>query len=216
MLLSGAEGRSYLTPLNLMKTPFMLGQLLLNVIASYCGVLFFFWLIFVQFGKDGYGCYSSEVLSPILLSPFAGPVLALAWAPVAMIEAVEKGWFGFVRQSDLSGGVWILFPCFRFERGVIRHSILGCQLAVIAIPIMLLIVIFGIAKEFEDKHGVVHPCYLTNWQQVLSCVTYIALLPFYVVPIGLLGFAREKNLERVFLILSDKSLIQKGIYAPLC
>mmetsp|Transcript_38769 Transcript_38769/g.54047 ORF Transcript_38769/g.54047 Transcript_38769/m.54047 type:complete len:222 (+) Transcript_38769:38-703(+) len=212
------EDRRYFSPKELLLSPFSIFQLILNIVASYCGVFFCFWLIFVHFGPDGYGCYSSQVLSPILISPFATPILALAWAPVGMLDAIERGWFGYVRQEDLSGGIWVLFPCFNFRIGVVRHMILGCQLALVAIPVMMLIVIFGIAEEQDsdpESEGLL-TCYLTDWQQVVSCVTYIAILPIYVIPVGLLGFAREENLDRVYEILADKSFIQKGIYSPKC
>ena len=208
--------RDYMTIGQVMTSPFMIGQLILNIVASYCGVFFCFWLIFIVFGPDEYGCYSSQVLSPVLISPFATPVLALAWAPVGMIDAIEKGWFGFVHDSELEGGIFRFLPCLQPQVGFFRHCLLGLELAAFAIPIMMLIVIFGIASDQTDELSDGLDCVLTDWEQVISCVTYIAILPIFVIPIGLLGFAKESNMERVYRVLSDKSFIQKGIYSPIC
>mmetsp|Transcript_27014 Transcript_27014/g.37589 ORF Transcript_27014/g.37589 Transcript_27014/m.37589 type:complete len:232 (-) Transcript_27014:56-751(-) len=210
--------REYFTPLALLKTPFLLGQLFFSIVVSFSVILFFFWLLFVRLGSDGYECFSVQVLCPLFISTFASPVLSLAFAPIGMMRATERGWFGFVRQSDLSGGFWVLFPGLNFERGVARHLILGCQLAVTAIPIMLVVIVFGIADDYsDDEHSIGGAsCYLTNWQQVLSHAIYIAVLPLFSIPIGLLGFAREKNLDRVFAMLSGKSFFRKVTNAPLC
>jgi hypothetical protein len=208
------DGKNY-SPLALLCTPFVIFQTILNVVLTYGGVFFCFWIIFVVFGKDAYGCYSPEVLSPILISPFATPILALAWTPLGMIDAVEKGYFGSVRTEYLSRGIWTLFVFLKPQIGVLRHIILGIQIAIISIPIMMLVVVFGIAS-YDDLESIGSNCSITDWQQVISCVTYIGILPIFIIPLGLLGFASERNLERVFDILKGKSFIQKGIYSPLC
>ena len=207
--------RDYMSVGQAMTSPFMIGQLILNVACSYGGVFFFFWLIFIFFGPDKYGCYSSQVLSPILISPFATPILALAWAPIGMIDAIEKGWFGFVSDEALESGIFKFLP-LKPQIGFLRHCLIGLQLAIVAIPIMMLIVVFGIASDESDLYSDGLDCVLTDWEQVVSCVTYIAILPLYVIPVGLLGFAKESNMERVYRILSDKSFIMKGLYSPIC
>ena len=104
----------YFTPGGLLTTPFVIGQTIFNVVASFSIVLFFFWIIFVEMGEPYYACSSSEALSPYIISPFACSILALAWAPVSMIDAVERQWFGPVRRYDLTGGFILNFSVFIF------------------------------------------------------------------------------------------------------
>ena len=101
----------YFTPLSLLLSPFVIGQTIFNVVASFSIVLFFFWMIFVEIGEPVYKCSSSEALSPYIISPFACSILALAWAPVGMIDAVERGWYGPIRRHDLVG-IWNCFRVF--------------------------------------------------------------------------------------------------------
>ena len=120
----------------LLSSPFVLGQTLFNVAASFCGPLLCFWLIFSRGGP--YAWNSGEVLGPICASPLACAILAPAFVPIGMTDAVSRGWFGPVPSHDdgvrclarflpslRSAGVWRV--------GVVRHLVLGLQLSCVAI-----------------------------------------------------------------------------------
>ena len=82
----------------LLSSPFVLGQTLFNVVASFCGPLLCFWLIFSRGGP--YAWNSGEVLGPICASPLACAILAPAFVPIGMTDAVSRGWFGPVPSHD--------------------------------------------------------------------------------------------------------------------
>ena len=218
--------KTYFSPTELLTSKFVVLQTIFNVVVSFCGPLFFFWLIFhVLSGKDCFPILSGEVLGPVLASPLAAAVLALAWAPLGMMDALPRGWFGYVAEEEFQGGMWFLLPSLRISRiGVLRNLVTGLQLSVVAIPIMMLFVLFVFASDGGDVESSGlnsdgYTCegkYLTPWTQTLASVTYIALLPLFVIPVGLLGYAVEPNLDRVTSILDGKGFIAKGIYSPIC
>lgn len=197
----------------LLSSPFVLGQTLFNVVASFCGPLLCFWLIFSRGGP--YAWNSGEVLGPICASPLACAILAPAFVPIGMTDAVSRGWFGPVPSHDdgvrclarflpslRSAGVWRV--------GVVRHLVLGLQLSCVAIAGIL---VAGYALGPD----------LLAWTQIWFSVAYIALLPIVVLPLALLGFALESHLERVETIIGAADdpralvkLAKRAWAAPKC
>mmetsp|Transcript_26647 Transcript_26647/g.74488 ORF Transcript_26647/g.74488 Transcript_26647/m.74488 type:complete len:249 (+) Transcript_26647:78-824(+) len=227
----GYGPKYFLSPGQLLATPFVIGQTLFNIVASFCGPLFFFWIIFHKLpsAKPCYAWYSGEVLGPVVITPLASSILALAWAPIGIPDALPKRWFAYVRERDVSTGplsfVWFL----RYRYGILRHCMMGLLLSCVAIPIMLALVVFIFAESDsvygdrpDDPGSAGLPageCYngqLTAWTQTFVSVTYIGILPIIIIPLGLLGFAVEPNLDRVNKIFEGKNIILKGLYSPLC
>ena len=104
-----------------------------------------------------------------------------------------------------SVGVWRV--------GVVRHLVLGLQLScvAIAIPPGILVARYALGPD------------LPVWTQIWFSVAYIALLPIVVLPLALLGFALEPNLERVEIIVGAADdpralikLAKRAWAAPKC
>ena len=184
-----ANKKKYFTARSLLlSSPFVLGQTLFNVVASFCGPLLCFWLLFS--GGGPYAWNSGEVLGPIIASPLACAILAPAFVPIGMTDAVSKGWFGPVPSHDdgvrrLARFLPFLRPADVWRVGAVRHLVLGTQLSCVAIPPGILIARYALGPD------------LPAWTQIWFSVAYIALLPIVVLPLALLGFALEPNLERV-------------------
>ena len=199
--------KEYSSPTKLLTCPYVVVQTLLNVAISFFGPLVCFWVLFHVLGSSRYYWLSGPVLGPILASPIASPICALAFAPISIPQAVKKRWLLYVKSSDVSRGIWTLCPFLHLRVGFVRHLILGFILSCFAIPLMLgFVLVFLI-----DEDG-----YLSDTEQILASVTYIAILPLCIIPLGFLGFAIEPNLDRTLSKLQGKSFVQQALCSPRC
>eukprot|EP01004_Peranema_trichophorum_P008200 NODE_6958_length_824_cov_26.350927_g6358_i0.p1 GENE.NODE_6958_length_824_cov_26.350927_g6358_i0~~NODE_6958_length_824_cov_26.350927_g6358_i0.p1 ORF type:complete len:217 (-),score=17.89 NODE_6958_length_824_cov_26.350927_g6358_i0:115-765(-) len=198
---SGELGRLYGKPIQIFVSKFVIGQTIFNVVMSFLVPTIMFYLLFYH--KAPHYWLSGNVLGPVLASPWCCSIGSLAFAPMGIPDALDKKWFYTVRNSDVSTLPWTLFPYLRFRIGIIRHLVLGTQVAVLAIPIMFIIIRFGFGE------------YLSANQQLFGGVTYIAILPIFVMPLGLLGFAVDANMSRVRKNVRG-NIIQKALKSPIC
>mmetsp|Transcript_1026 Transcript_1026/g.2854 ORF Transcript_1026/g.2854 Transcript_1026/m.2854 type:complete len:230 (-) Transcript_1026:304-993(-) len=197
---------------SLLLSKFVLGQTAFNVTASFAGPLLCFALIFGNGGP--YAWNSGEVLGPICASPMACSVLALAFAPIGMTDAIGKGWYGPVAPTEVQCLACVLpflgsAPVWRF--GVVRHLALGAMLSCVAIPPAICIARYALGPE------------LAAWTQIWFSIIYISILPLIVIPLGLLGFAVKPNLERVETMIGAADdprplfqLINRAAASPKC
>ena len=195
----------------LLCSPFVVTQVVFNVVASFGGPLLCFYLMFASGGP--YPWLSGEVLGPIIASPIAGCVCSLAFAPLSMPEMTAKGWFGIVLPADVRR-ISYVFPFLgrakAWRIGVVRHLMLALLLAVVVIPPALVLVsplVFG-----PD---------LGAWTFIWLAIAYISVLPIVIIPLGLLGFAIEPNYARVQALMSNDSrpmrrLLLRAMRAPQC
>mmetsp|Transcript_12240 Transcript_12240/g.34423 ORF Transcript_12240/g.34423 Transcript_12240/m.34423 type:complete len:254 (-) Transcript_12240:406-1167(-) len=206
---AGEEPRLF-TPRSLVFSGFVVGQTIFNMVASFTGPLLVFWLIFSSGGP--YAWNSGEVLGPIIASPWACAIASPAFAPIGMPEALEKGWFGRVDPADVRRLCFVFpflgtAPVWRY--GVVRHFVLGTQVAVVFIPAALLIARYPVGPLLEA------------WTQIWLSIIYITLLPLVTMPLALLAFAVEPNLQRAQGLMSDDPrscarLLKRAMYAPAC
>ena len=139
-------------------------------------------------------------------------MIALAFAPIGMPDAVRRSWFGPVPLSQAHRLSWV-FPFlgkhWLWRYGVVRHFVIGLQVAIVAIPSGLVLARYAFGPT------------LSAWTQIWLSVVYIATMPILVVPMGFLAFALEPNLEIVERRMSDDPkcfhrLLKRALQAPLC
>ncbi len=215
----GAARVGSLTICGVLVSRFCVLQTLFNVAMSFLGPLFCFWFLFSA--KGPYALTSGPVSGAIIASPFASAVISLSFAPLSMVEAADNGWFGVVRRSNRTLERISRFLCFlgegkAFRRGVARHALIGCFVAVPAIPVGLAYARMVVA----GPDGM-----LEAWDMIIFSVTYIAMMPLLVMPLGLLGFALEPNFERVRerMVAAKQAekhpirqLVRRALVAPCC
>lgn len=201
-------------PGDVLLSKFVLAQAAFNMFASFCGPLIFFYLIFVVLLGGPFDWNSGPALGVGLASPIASAVLALAFASMEMPAAVDSGWLPTLAMSDrgcaaalpfLGRGSWL-------RVGVARNAMLGLCAEVLLVPIYFLVLRFALGPS------------MSAWTFVLASVTYIGVvIPLFVVPLGILGYALEPNFERVRATMADDVerscigvLLRKAWRSPLC
>jgi len=196
----------------LMCTPFALGQLIFNMVMSGLGPAVCFYLIFHHTAPKHWN--GAPMLGVAIASPWGGAVLSLAWAPVGIPDAVAKGWFGVVQPSAVPRTLR-LFPFLRVRVGVLRHLGLGTLAALLWMPPLLLLAYYG------EGHGHGEPMHADDF--IIFAPAFLAVLPLFILPLGLLGFALPENYARVEAKMSAPegsgvfcTLVHRGLHAPLC
>lgn len=194
------------SPCGLLFTPFCLGQIIFNVIASFAGPLACFWLIFTSMGPESW--LGAPMLGIGIASPWACAICSLAFLPVGIPDASKQGWFGIIELESVPCTMRIL-PFLHVRVGILRHLCIGTVAAALWCP-----PVFVLARFVEGP--------------MMSAKTFVwfgpsclAVLPLLVVPLGLLGFALPANYARVEAIMAVRGgtlvkVVRRGILAPTC
>jgi hypothetical protein len=187
------------TPGDVLKSKFVISQLVFNIIASFLGPLGTFYLLFGYLSVGPYA-WSDGALVGVVVGSLAGsPILIFALMPVGLPEAVEKGWFPRLREKGLQAGqsgedeehlaqqCWWLFPLLlsilKWRWSTLRNLAIGLLVGVVYVPIALLLARYAFGPS------------LGTWTLIWFNVVYQVLLAIPVLLLGLLGYALEPNLE---------------------
>lgn len=199
------------SPLGLICSKFVVSQVVFNVICSFGPPLLCFALLFGQGGP--YHWLSGEVLGPIIASPIAGCLAALAFLPISMPEMVAMGWYGVVKPEDVRCASYV-FPFLGtasvWRMGFVRHLVISVYLSLLTMPPAIVVVsplVFG--PE------------LPAWTLIWTAISFITILPLLHMPLGMLAFALEPNYERVEqLMVQDanpiRQVLSRAYWAPRC
>ncbi len=207
-LIDDTGARRFTSLCGLLCTPFCLGQILFNLIASFGGPLVCFYLIFTSMGPESWD--GAPMIGIALASPFACALCSLAFIPVGIPDAAAHGWFGIIEPHSVACLLRAM-PFLRCRIGAVRHLCVGCVVGVLWIP-----TVYYLARFVEGP--------------VMSARTFvffgpacIAALPLLVLPLGLLGFALPDNYARIEAIMASTvregpivKLIRRGLLAPTC
>jgi hypothetical protein len=151
---------------------FVLFQLFFNIVASFIGPLGTFFLLFGYLSEGPYEWYSGPLIGVVVGSLAGSPVLIFALMPVALPEAVEKGWF-----PKLSIEKCPKLPFLEWQWATARNMAWTMVIGIILVPIALLIAALGLGPT------------LSTWQLIWFNVIYEVVLTIPVVCLGLLGYA---------------------------
>ena len=128
------------------------------------------------------------------------------FTPLAMPEAAERGWVGYVPAKELP----FFFSCMPFLRAkhaIVRHMVLAVVCASLWVPAGL-----GVLTQ------VLTPPYAAADLTIFSGV-YVLTISVFVMPSGILGFCVEDNYHRTIEQMSMdpdkfKRLIQRLLWVP--
>jgi len=178
----------YLSVGAVLGSKYVLSQLFFNMVGSFAGPVFCFWIIFGVLSTGPYAWNDPAVIGPIIGSPFVSAVLCPFLAPLGLPEAKKWG-LGFGKVNPLAAERWsCLFPFLgrhpAWRHALLRHLVMGLEVGFVYWPIAILIARFALGLEIRP------------WTQIFSGATYCVLLAVPNTMLGMLSLAVEPHLAR--------------------
>ena len=177
------------TVFGLWRSPFVLSQCAFGSVIGF-GVVFVFFSILLQ--RDYYQLTDGLVLTCIILSPPLSGLSAPAFAPLAMPEAAEKGWLGWVDTANVP---WYLayLPFVHHPRAAVRLVALAVFAAALFIPIGALFLTYWL----PSPRGI--------WRQhvIFFAAFYVLSITWVILPLGLLGYCIDTNYDRTMRAMTS-------------
>ena len=177
-----------------MKSKFVILQVIINTVGSFIGPLITFYLLFSVASTGPYAWNGSQLVGVVVGSLIGSPFFIFALMPIGMPEALKRGWFYTLKIENVSPRWLFILPFLKdksiWRYAMARHVILGLILGIVYVPIALLIARYA----FET---------FSTWELIFFNVIYLVCLAPPVVIFGLVGYAMEYNLSLVIDQMSN-------------
>jgi len=177
-----------------MKSKFVILQVIINTVGSFIGPLITFYLLFGVASTGPYAWNGSQLVGVVVGSLIGSPLFIFALMPVGMPEALKRGWFYTLKIENVSPRWLFVLPFLRdksiYKYAMVRHTVLGLILGIVYVPIALLIARYC----FET---------LSTWELIFFNVIYLVCLAPPVTIFGLVGYAMEQNISLVIDQMSN-------------
>ena len=178
----------YTTISAVLLSKYVMSQLFFNMLGSFVGPLFCFWIIFGVISTGPYAWNDAAVIGPIIGSAFVSAVLCPFLAPVGLPEAKKWGW-GFGKVNPADAARWsCIFPFLgrhrAWQHAILRHLMLGLEVGFCYWPLAILFARFALGPV------------LSTWTQIIGGASYCVLLAVPNTLLGLLSLAIEPHLAR--------------------
>lgn len=181
-------------PMDVIRSKFVVAQIIFNVVASVLGPLGTFYLLFGYLSQGPYEWNSGPLVGVVVGSLACSPILIFALMPVGLPDAVEKGWFPRLRLQPIEEyprWMGLLLPILNWRWASLRNVALGLLIGIVYVPITLLLARFAVGPTLD------------TWTLIWFNVIYEVLLTVPVVTLGLLGYSLEPNLNLTISKMSD-------------
>jgi hypothetical protein len=178
----------YLSVGEVLRCKYVLSQLFFNMVGSFVGPVFCFWIIFGVLSSGPYPWDDAAVIGPIIGSPFVSATLCPFLAPLGLPEAKKWG-LGFGKVNPKEVQRWAcLFPFLGrnpiWRHTVLRHLMMGLEVGIVMWPIAILLARYAVGPV------------LNTWTQILSGAVYCVVLAAPNTLLGMLSLSIEPHLAR--------------------
>ena len=159
-------------------------------------------------GQEQVALSNANVVLALTMSPLFVTIFSPMFAPMAMPEAAERGWLGYVGLTDLPFCMRCL-PFLRAKYAIVRHGLLAVAVASLWIPGGLFVLTQLLTPPYPRATF------------IAFASLYVLSITLVIMPIGILAFCVQPNYERVMEVMSMHEnklfrLIERVILVPTC
>lgn len=180
--------------LGLLLSPFVVSQTLIGSAVGF-GIVFGFFTLVLR--RESYLLADPMITALILCAPPLTAFLGPLFAPLALLEAADKGWVGYVEAKNIP-------PCLSCMPFIIARSALVRLLALVAFTCAI-----WIPAGLVTLIMILTPPYGAS-TVVLFAALYVTSATLVVLPLGILGCCKEENYDRCISRMStDPSKLRR-------
>lgn len=188
------------SPSMVLCSPFVQVQTAIAAAAAF-GVAF--GLIHLLLSAGPYPLFSWPVLVILAVLPMLCALLGPLFTPLALPEAAERGFIGYIDSREVSMFLGCL-PFLMAGRSVVRLLFLGLCLSTLWVPGGLAVLALLVAPPFSVA------------ELALFAGLYVLTTMLAVMPLGILGFCIEDNFDRALQLMSMNPNRTQRLSERLC
>lgn len=186
---------------DVLRSPFVLVQTVFTAATAF-GASFGIYALLLRDGSV-YALESPMVLISVLMAPLLTTYMAPALTPLALPEAVERGWLGFVESEALP--IWLACnPIWRANLGCVRLTLLGIMVGACLVPLALCVLSFAMVPPFAAI------------ELTVFVALYYLLISLLVMPMAILSYCMRPNLELALALMSNHPSRIRRLLLRLC